>query len=147
MEPERKRKLLEPVAVVGGAKFPGGIVASWPLAKVVVSDTGITVALRGRRTWSTLSYSVAWNELRAVDANRTRIVLHGPRGTDVTFGNMFAPTKVRLLVEEIRRRGIPVRKQAARVWPPGDGGSPPLALLLRGHVGGRLHGRGDGDGQ
>ena len=111
MEPERKRKLLEPVAVVGGAKFPGGIVASWPLAKVVVSDTGITVALRGRRTWSTLSYSVAWNELRAVDANRTRIVLHGPRGTDVTFGYVFAPTKVRL---SRRRSGGAVSRSASR---------------------------------
>ena len=110
MGSDRERKLLGPVTLVGGAKFPSGIVVSWPLAKAVVSEAGITVSLRGRRTWSALSCSFSWNELRAVDADRTRIVLHGPFGADVTFGNVFAPSNMRLIVEEITRRGIPVRE-------------------------------------
>ena len=105
-----EQNLLGPVKVVGGAKFPGGIVVSWPLAKAVVSEAGIAVAIRGGRRWSALSYSLHWNELLSVDADRSRIVLHGLSGVDVTFGNMFAPTRLRLIVEEIRRRGIPVRE-------------------------------------
>ena len=37
-------------------------------------------------------------------------MLHGPVGDDVTFGNMFTPANLRVIVEEIRRRGIPVRE-------------------------------------
>ena len=75
-----------------------------------MSEVGITVALRAPRRLPALSNSFTWNELRSVDAGRMRIVLHGPVGDDVTFGNMFTPAKLRVIVEEIRRRGIPVRE-------------------------------------
>ena len=110
MGPGRKQDLPGTLEVVGGAKFADGIVVSWPLVKAIASETGITVAVRGKRRWAPLSFSCTWKELRSADARWRGIVLHGPSGVDVTFGNMFAPERLRLMVEEVRRRGIPVHE-------------------------------------
>lgn len=98
-------------SVVGGASFPledGGWTYTWPLARLTVSAQGIRVTARRVLLAPPMSCTFTWAELRSVDVRWGRIALHGPNYRDVTFGNMFAPAKLKVIVEQARRRGIPI---------------------------------------
>jgi hypothetical protein len=52
-----------------------------------------------------------WGELRSVEVRRASIILRGPNYRDATFGNLFAPAKLKAIVDEARRRGVSITNE------------------------------------
>lgn len=107
-------QMFEEFSVVGGAVFPledGGTGVTWPLVRATVTDEGIRVEGRIGRKLFSMSCMFTWGELRSVEVRQASIIPHGPNYRDLTFGNMFAPAKLKAVVDEARRRGVSITNE------------------------------------
>ncbi len=113
------------IRIFGGASFPGKIgtfSASWPLAVLVATDSGVNVDLRlrflkrlfgrfVRSGSSSVWWTACWGDIDSVDFGRRSIVLHSKNQRGCRFVTL---TRRRLLsvVQEFERRQIQVTPMA-----------------------------------
>lgn len=111
------------VRIFGGASFPGKVgtlSATWPLAVLTISESGVSVDLRSRllkrmlgwfvrREPSSVWWVADWVDLASVDFGRRSVVL---RTTEQRGCRFVTLTRRRILplVEESERRGIVVNQ-------------------------------------
>jgi hypothetical protein len=88
-----------------GAWFPavdGGLRASWPLVRIVLTPDALVVKVFSERF---MSCSIRWSELMSAELYGNSVVLHALMGRDC---RVVAPFRSSLadLVAELGRRGV-----------------------------------------
>jgi hypothetical protein len=109
------------VRILGGASFPGKVgtlSATWPLAVLTISESGVSVDLRSRllkrmlgwfvrREPSSVWWTAEWVDLASVDFGRRSVVLRAEEQRGCRFVTLTR-RRILPLVEEFERRGIVV---------------------------------------
>ena len=112
--------------IVGGTSLPrnvGTLSATWPLAVLTTSDSGLSVDLRPTLLKRTLAkrpieespcWSVEWPELAKVDFGRRSVVLRPRQGKGCRFVTL---TRQRMLplIKELEQRGITVTQKTTTI--------------------------------
>lgn len=109
------------VSIFGGASFPakfGTLSASWPLAVLTTSESGISVDLRFRflkqilgrlvgREKSSVWWTADWVDLASADFGRRSVVIRTKEQHGCRFVTLMR-RQILPLLEEFERRGIVV---------------------------------------